>query len=123
MLYFANKCLKKSGKLIFQEYTGDCYLLLNDKKKDILNRILNSFHDSLLETKIPYKNPSFNDINKFDPSEGVRSVLILPLLKLFFNIDFLKPLPGTFLQKLYPRLKNDKMNQDSPEIKTILNLL
>jgi len=59
----------------------------------------------------------------YDPSEGVRSSLILPLLDLYFKFEYLQPLSGAIMQKLYNRLDHSKLNDESSSSKTIINLI
>ena len=58
-----------------------------------------------------------------DPSESVRSSLILPFASTYFRLEICRPYGGTVLHPLYPLLRHDAMSKPAPEMQTIVRLL
>jgi hypothetical protein len=58
-----------------------------------------------------------------DPSESVRSSLILPFASSYFDVELCRPYGGTVLHSLYPLLRHDAMMKPTPEMQSIVRLL
>jgi hypothetical protein len=111
------------GYFIVNEYVGDCYNIYNDRQVKLINRLYRQFSESLRSGKAAtYENASLQTVLDTDPSESVRSKLVLPFLKHYFNIEIYRPFGGFILHPLYPLL-NDSKFLSGAESETILRLL
>jgi SAM-dependent methyltransferase len=116
--------LAAGGKLVFNEYTGDSYTILDDRKVNAINQLLATLDPVFLSPERPrYVNPTLDAMLTGDPSEGVRAALILPFLRHRFEIEVLRPFGGAILHMLYPCLDHKKMTDGSPESESIMRLL
>ncbi|MGK7918716.1 MAG: sulfotransferase domain-containing protein, partial [Trichodesmium sp.] len=116
--------LKPQGYVILNEYVGDCYNIYEKPQLDLINRIYNCFDDSLKSVKIPeYKSPTIEDVFKVDPSEAVRSKLILSFIKYYFHIEVLNQYGGGLIHELYQLLDSNQFSPGDPKGDTIIRLL
>jgi len=116
--------LKPDGYFIINEYVGDCYNIYDDGQIKIINRILSTFPRELLSSdNNVLRNSTINDVLERDPSESVRSKLIIPFLKNYFKIDEKNPMGGSILHPLYPFLDHEKFISRKYETDTILKLI
>lgn len=116
--------LTPAGKLVFNEYTGDSYTILDDRKVEAINQLLATLDPVFLNPQRPrYVNPTLDAMLANDPSEAVRAALILPFLRHRFEIELLQPFGGAVLHMLYPCLDHKKMTDGSPESESIMRLL
>jgi SAM-dependent methyltransferase len=116
--------LAPGGKLVFNEYTGDSYTILDDRKVNAINQLLATLDPVFLNPERPrYVNPTLDAMLTGDPSEGVRAALILPFLRHRFEIEVLRPFGGAILHMLYRCLDHKKMTDGSPESESIMRLL
>ena len=120
-----NKSLKSNGYFIINEYVGDCYNIYNKKQVDIINRLYKCFSDTLrAENKAEFRNHTIEQAIATDPSECVRSKLILPFLENYFDMEVYHPFGGNLLHTLYPMLNhNEFINHGDAKISSILRLL
>jgi SAM-dependent methyltransferase len=124
MLGFVASHLAVDGRLLFNEYTGDCYTILEDRKVAVINRLLDCIDPDFLNPARPrYVNPTLDQMLAGDPSEAVRASLILPFLRHRFEIELLQPYGGAVMHCLYPSLNHAKLCDGSPESTSILRLL
>jgi hypothetical protein len=97
---------------------------LSPKKVRLINRLLKCIDPEWLNPARPeYSNLAIEHMLQHDPSEATRSALILPFLEHYFEFEFLKPYGGTILHWLYPSLRAERINDGSPESKTLIRLL
>lgn len=123
-LSIVRKCLKPDGYFIVNEYIGDCYNIYNQHQVDLINRIYQCFHDTLKSgTTEEFSSPSIERVFEKDPSEAVRSKLILPFLEFYFDVEVLNPAGGGLLHELYPLLDHDRLSDGEPKSETIIKLL
>jgi len=116
--------LAPGGKLVFNEYTGDSYTILDERKVNTINQLLATLDPVFLNPERPrYVNPTLDAMLTGDPSEGVRAALILPFLRHRFEIEVLRPFGGAVLHMLYRCLDHKKMTDGSPESESIIRLL
>jgi SAM-dependent methyltransferase len=116
--------MRHGGRLVFNEYTGDCYTILDDRKVATINRLLATLDPVFLNPDRPrYVNPTLDAMLSGDPSEGVRAALILPFLRHRFEIEHLRPFGGAILHMLYRSLDAKKVSDGSPESESIVRLL
>lgn len=114
------------GYLIVMEYVGACYLSYPDKQVQILNKLLKCFPQELRAPDMPetFQSHSIREaLKSHDPSEGVRSKLIIPFLQSYFNFEILRPFGGGVLHPLYPFLNDQKLQNSTIECQTIVRLL
>jgi len=118
------KCLKPDGYFIVNEYIGDCYNIYNQNQVDLINRIYKGFHYKLRSgTTEILASPSIERVFAKDPSEAVRSKLILPFLEFYFDVEVLNPVGGGLLPEIYPLLDHYQLSDGEPKSETIVNLL
>jgi len=123
-LSIVRKCLKPDGYFIVNEYIGDCYNIYNQAQVDLINRIYKCFHYTLRSgTTEKFSSPSIEKVFTRDPSEAVRSKLILPFLEFYFDVEVLNPAGGGLLHELYPFLAHDQLSDGEPKSETIIKLL
>lgn len=120
-----NQSLHSDGYFIVNEYVGDCYNIYNQQQVDLINRLYNCFPDELrsgiMEDK--FINPSIKQVFATDPSEAVRSKLILPFLEHYFETELFSPLGGGILHPLYPLLDHKQFLPGEPKGEAIIKLL
>ncbi|MEG4579397.1 class I SAM-dependent methyltransferase [Microcoleus sp. MON1_C5] len=118
------KCLKPDGYFIVTEYIGDCYNIYNQAQLDLINRIYKCFHYTLRSgTTEIFSSPTIEKVFTRDPSEAVRSKLILPFLEFYFDVEVLNLAGGGLLHELYPLLDHDQLSDGEPKSETIVKLL
>lgn len=116
--------LKPDGYVILNEYIGDCFNIYEQQQLDIINRIYDCFDDSLKSVKISeYKSPTIEEVFTVDPSEAVRSKLILSFIKYYFNIEVLNHYGGGLIHELYQLLDSNQFVMEDPKGETIIRLL
>jgi SAM-dependent methyltransferase len=124
VLTAVHRRMSRDAKLVFNEYTGDCYTILDERKVTAINGLLETLDPVFLNADRPrYVNPTLDAMLAGDPSEGVRAALILPFLRHRFEIELLRPFGGAVLHMLYRSLDNRKMTDGSPESESIMRLL
>jgi len=124
LLSIVRENLAPEGYFIVNEYVGDCYNIYNRRQVQLINRLYECFPDSLrsglMEKLI---NPTIQQVFATDPSESVRSKLILPLLEAFFDFEVYRPYGGGILHPLYPLLNHDELAKREPKSEAIIRLL
>ena len=124
VLETVDRLLLPGGRLVFNEYTGDCYNILDGRKVAAINALLEALDRVFLNADRPrYVNPTLDAMLSGDPSEGVRAALILPFLRHRFDIELLRPFGGGVLHMLYPCLNHEKLTDGSAESQSIMRLL
>ncbi|MEO8675486.1 MAG: methyltransferase domain-containing protein [Casimicrobiaceae bacterium] len=124
VLTAVHRRMTPGGRLVFNEYTGDCYAILDERKVATINRLLETLDPVFLNADRPrYVNPTLDAMLAGDPSEGVRAALILPFLRHRFEIELLRPFGGAILHMLYRCLDHRKMTDGSPESESVIRLL
>ncbi|QKQ77351.1 bifunctional 2-polyprenyl-6-hydroxyphenol methylase/3-demethylubiquinol 3-O-methyltransferase UbiG [Nostoc sp. TCL240-02] len=124
-LAIIQKCLKSNGYFIINEYVGDCYNIYNKQQIKIINRLYKCFPDVLRAgARGEFQNHTIEQAIATDPSECVRSKLILPFLENYFDMEVYHPFGGGLLHPLYPLLDHNQFLDDkNPAALTILKLL
>jgi len=124
VLSTVHRRMRAGGRLVFNEYTGDCHIILDERKVATINRLLETLDPVFLKPDRPrYVNPTLDAMLEGDPSEAVRSALILPFLRHRFEIELLRPFGGAVLHMLYRCLDAKKVTDGSPESESIIRLL
>jgi ubiquinone/menaquinone biosynthesis C-methylase UbiE len=126
VLEATNTALKPDGYLLFNEFVGPAYNLLEDFRVDAINKLAEAMHPRLraaTRPALPHQAPTLAQIRQADPSECVRSPLILPLMRLLFDVELLRPYGGFLLSVLYPLLNHETLNDGSPASVSIMRLL
>lgn len=117
------KCLKPDGYFIVNEYVGDCYNIYNRRQVELINRIYKCFDSRLRSPVEKFANSSIEKVLARDPSEAVRSQLILPFLEYYFDIEVLHPFGGGILHEIYPLLNRYELSPGDPKAETIIRLI
>jgi SAM-dependent methyltransferase len=114
--------LTSDGVFVFNEYVGPCYIVFPREQLEIVNRLFEAIapdfrrRQGLDQTTVEFMLAR-------DPSEAVRSSLILPFASTYFDFEVYRPYGGTVLHPLYPLLRHDAMSKPTQEMQTIVRLL
>ncbi|MGL5081241.1 MAG: glycosyltransferase [Microcoleaceae cyanobacterium] len=123
-LAIVHQCLNPDGYFVMNEYVGDNYCIYNQKRVELINRLYSCFDKTLTSQKYQaFINPTIHQVYATDPSEAVRSRLILPFVEYFFEIELYRPFGGGILHPLYPLLDHRQFLPSSPEGETMIRLL
>jgi SAM-dependent methyltransferase len=114
--------LTSDGVFVFNEYVGPCYNVYPKEQLDVVNRLLRAIAPNLRRSQ-GLDQISVEFALAHDPSESVRSSLILPFASTYFDFELCRPYGGTVLHPLYPLLRHDAMSKPTPEMQTIVRLL
>lgn len=124
MLAAVRKSLRRDGYLIISEYVGPCYNIYPDDRITIINNTLDLLDPVFkLRPDARWTNPTIETVFSIDPSESVRSELIPPFLKFYFEPELIRPIGGALLHPLADHLNSTKLNDGSAESKTIVRML
>lgn len=115
--------LKPDGYFVINEYVGDCYNVYNQHQVGLINRIYACFPKSLRGSLARFENHTIEQSIATDPSESVRSKLILPFLENYFHMEVCNPFGGSLLHPLYPLLNHEALEGDDPKSEAIIRLL
>jgi hypothetical protein len=120
-----HKALHPQGYFIINEYVGANYCIYNKRQVELINRLYQCFHklirSGIMENK--FINPSIHQVFATDPSEAVRSQLILPFIEYYFDIELFNPFGGAILHPLYPLLDHNQFLPGDPKGETLIKLL
>lgn len=108
--------------LVLNEYIGACYNLYPPKQVKLINRMLAAIPESL-RVRNEFGVDPLSAKLKSDPSESVRSVLILPIMEQYFQIELRHDYGGGLLHPLYSLLKHSELNSDDPKAAAVVALL
>ncbi|MCB0214474.1 MAG: methyltransferase domain-containing protein, partial [Anaerolineae bacterium] len=124
LLTIVQNGLRLEGYFIVNEYVGDCYNMYNQRQVELINRLYACIPNSLRSsTEKRFVNPTIEQVFAADPSESVRSKLILPLLEAYFDIELYQPYGGGILHPLYPLLNHNELTGEEPKGEAIIKLL
>lgn len=124
LLSIIQNCLNPKGYFIVNEYVGDCYNIYNRQQVELINRLYECIPSSLRSGELEkFINPTMQQVFAADPSESVRSKLILPLLEAYFDIELYRPYGGGILHPLYPLLNHNELSCKEPKNEAIIRLL
>ncbi|MDY7054710.1 glycosyltransferase [Limnospira fusiformis] len=117
-------CLHPDGYFIINEYVGDNYCIYSPHQVKIINRLYKCFGE-ILRSGIQenFINPTIHQVFATDPSEAVRSKLILPFIEYYFNIEVYNPFGGAILHPLYPLLEHTQLLPGDPKSEALVRLL
>ncbi|HZW30859.1 MAG TPA: class I SAM-dependent methyltransferase [Isosphaeraceae bacterium] len=114
--------LTADGVFVFNEYVGPCYNIYPRGQLEIVNRLLGAIAPELrLAERL--EQITVEQALAHDPSESVRSSLILPFASTYFRFELCRRYGGTVLHPLYPLLRHDAMSKPTQEMQTIMRLL
>jgi SAM-dependent methyltransferase len=114
--------LSPNGVFVFNEYVGPSYNIYPRKQLEIVNRLLQAISSDFRRAHRLDRN-GVEQVLAHDPSESVRSSLILPFATTYFDFELCHPFGGAVLHPLYPLLDHDAMARPTPEMQTIVRLL
>lgn len=116
--------LNPDGYFILNEYVGDNYCIYSPRQVKIINRLYQCFGE-ILRSGIQenFINPTIHQVFTTDPSEAVRSKLILPFIEYYFNIEVYNPFGGGILHPMYPLLEHTQLLPGDPKSEAIVRLL
>ena len=117
-------CLAPDGLVVVNEYCGPCYNIYEDERVAIINGILAALDPQYkLSPTATWQNSTIESILAVDPSEAVRSALLLDFLRHYFDVRLERPFGGTLLHPLFDHLNSKKLNDSSAESTSIVRLL
>lgn len=123
-LDIVHRSLNPEGYFIINEYVGDNYCIYDKKQVQLINRLYHCFHELLQSGIQPeFFNPTIYQVFATDPSEAVRSKLILPFIEYYFNIEVMNPFGGGILHPLYPLLNHVELLPGDAKGESIIRLL
>ncbi|MFY7806874.1 MAG: glycosyltransferase [Limnoraphis robusta] len=123
-LEIVHRSLHPEGYFIVNEYIGDNYCIYSRKKVELINRLYACFNELLRSgLQSEFINPTIYQVFNTDPSEAVRSKLILPFIEYYFDIEVYNPFGGGILHPLYPLLNHVQLLPGEPKGETIVRLL
>lgn len=123
-LSIIQRCLKPDGYVIVNEYVGDCYNLYSQHQLNLIKRLYKCFHHTIQSGSTEVcTNSTIERVLAKDPSESVRSKLILPFLAYYFDVEVFNPAGGGLLHELYPFLKHNDLLPGDAKGETIIRLL
>ncbi len=108
--------------LVLNEYVGACYNLYPPRQVELINRMLRAMPKPvrLAERFTVHSLPA--KLNS-DPSESVRSALILPVMEQYFTIEYRRDYGGGLLHPLYRLLNHAELGDGDPKSTAIVGLL
>jgi GT2 family glycosyltransferase/glycosyltransferase involved in cell wall biosynthesis/ubiquinone/menaquinone biosynthesis C-methylase UbiE len=122
-LEIVHRSLNPEGYFVINEYIGDIYCIYNQKQVNLINRLYRCFNEILKSgLREELINPTIHQVFATDPSEAVRSKLILPFVQYYFDIEVYNPFGGGILHPLYPLLDHHQLMEDTKG-ETIVRLL
>ncbi|EAW38135.1 glycosyltransferase [Lyngbya sp. PCC 8106] len=123
-LEIVHQSLHPESYFIVNEYVGDNYCIYSRKKVELINRLYGCFNELLRSgLQSEFINPTIYQVFNTDPSEAVRSKLILPFLEYYFDVEVYNPFGGGILHPLYPLLNHAQLLPGEPKGETIVRLL
>jgi SAM-dependent methyltransferase len=114
--------LTPDGVFVFNEYVGPCYNIYPREQLDVVNRLLQAIAPDFRRRQ-PLDQSTVEMALAHDPSESVRSSLILPFAATYFEFELCRQFGGSLLHPLYPLLRHDAMSRPTAEMQTIMRLL
>jgi O-antigen biosynthesis protein len=114
--------LEPDGVFVFNEYVGPSYTIYPPKQLKIINRLLQAIAPELRKSD-QLSEFTVERAMAIDPSESVRSSLIMPFAATFFDFELCHSFGGTILHPLYPLLKHDQMTKPAAENRSLMRLL
>ncbi len=109
--------LTDDGVLIANEFVGPVRHQWTERQVETVNRLLGALPPHL-RARSRIERSSVEEMLAHDPSEAVRSSLILPVLRSYFEIVEARPFGGTLMHVLYQAL--DPATLESPEARAAL---
>ncbi|MAG32036.1 MAG: hypothetical protein CL908_14230 [Deltaproteobacteria bacterium] len=124
MLSRVRRCLKPDGALLFNEYVGPAYSIYPPDRVAIINRVLRSIPAEYKREKdIQWVNPTIDEVMRHDPSEGVRSSIVLDLLGMYFDYELKRPLGGGLLHPIFDLLDGKRLADGSTDAEAVVSML
>lgn len=124
MLRRVRDILTPSGVLVFNEYVGACYNIYGAKQVAIINSFLRAIPPEMkVRPDAQWINPTLEASLAADPSESVRSALILPLLDVFFRPAMRRFFGGALLHPIFDLLDGERINDGSTASVGIVSML
>ncbi|HVY17924.1 MAG TPA: class I SAM-dependent methyltransferase [Rhodopila sp.] len=123
MLSKVRRILTEDGVLIYNEYVGPCYIILPDEQVAIVNNVIAAIPPEYKHSpEVHWINPTIEVVLDGDPSESVRSALIRPFLRMYFDVAWETGFGGALLHPLFQMLHGDKLADDSPGSRAVVGL-
>lgn len=122
MLSAVRRVLKPDGKVVVNEYCGACYQIYPKSQAEIVDRILETIPREF-KAADKLEIPTIEQVMASDPTEGVRASLIPQLISVYFEAEYERFLGGGLLHPIFTCLNGDRVNDDSPESRMLVDML
>jgi len=124
MLSRVRRCLKPNGRVLFSEYVGPLYSIYPPDRVAILNRVLRSIPAEFKrEADVQWVNPTIDEVMRQDPSEGVRSSIVLDVLGMYFDFELKRDFGGGLLHPLFDLLDAERLADGSIGSRAVISML
>lgn len=115
--------LTDDGLLLYNEYVGPCYILFPEEQVAIINEVIAAIPVEYKHSpEVHWINPSIEVVLNGDPSESVRSALIRPFMRMYFNVSWEAGFGGALLHPLFQMLHGDRLEDGSPGSRAVVNM-
>ena len=104
---------------VLNEYIGACYNLYPPRQVAMINRLLNAIPASLRRCE-RITIESLQAKLRADPSESVRSTLILPIMEQYFTIELRRDYGGGLLHPMYRLLDHATLANGDPRSEAVV---
>jgi SAM-dependent methyltransferase len=116
--------LAPGGCFVVNEYVGDCYLIYRARQVALVNRLLACLPRALRSSdEVRLAVQTVEERLAVDPTEAVRSKLVLPFLRSYFDVELERPFGGGLLHPMYPLLNDAFFRSGDPAGEAVLRLL
>jgi len=124
MLSRIRRCLKPDGRLLFNEYVGPTYSIYPPERVAILNRVLRAIPaEYKREPDVQWVNPTIDTVMRQDPSEGVRSSIVLDVLGMYFDFELKRDFGGGLLHPIFDLLDGARLADGSVDSRAVVSML
>ena len=118
------RCLKREGRLLFSEYVGPTYAIYPPERVALLNRLLDAIPAEYKRAPdVCWHNPTIDDVMRLDPSEGVRSGILLDVLGMYFDFEWKQDFGGAILHPIFDLLDGPRLADGSAGSQAVVSLL
>ena len=108
-----SKALADDGYFVLNEYVGACFNIYPPRQVEIVNRLLAALPAHLKKSAdARFVNATIQEAMRHDPSESVRSKLILPFLEQYFKVELRRDYGGCLTHLMYPLLNHARTGEE-----------
>jgi len=116
--------IRPHGVMVLNEYIGPCYNIYDERRLQIINDVLNSIAAEFkISPHTQLRSPTIETVYAADPTESVRSSLIMQFVDFYFDFRFKHYFGGALLHPIFDHLDSKRLSDGSAESQTIVNML